>query len=285
MAIFKRYKTRKRRSYWGLVIWILCILLIFIATAVVGYVLGERAEGGENLLPSETGNHSAGITIAPLAERSVHGEYAEPEDVSAFTSEDPLALVSTWLYRDGQSNFKTDTDALLGRSTKELAKLDEFNIEAATSGFFEVTCVYADEKVRDIVETYERSLIREFEKGGPDEIVLVFNDVTIDNYEDILNFAESVNYTKLLCVPYTLLKDDICARFFSQAAEKQLTVALMADDLREKQFTEDIENYAFYFTKYNVRMVLLGIDDYLLDVLQENSILNYQFYSAREEEE
>lgn len=281
MAIFKRYNTRKRRTNWSIVLWILGILTVFAATATVGYILGEKAEGGETLLPSATNSHADGITIAPLAERSVHGEYAEPDDISDFTSDDPLALVSTWLYRNGVSLFATETDRLLGQATDGAATLSEFNIDAATSGFFEVSCVYADDKVRSIIETYERSLIDEF-SSGPDEIVLVFNNITSENYEDILDFAESVNATKLLCVPYTLLKDELCARFFSEAAEKQLTVALMANDLREKQLIEDIENFAFYFTKYNVRLVLLGTDDYLLDILQENNIFNYQFYSPRE---
>ena len=284
MAIFKRYNTRKRRARWGVILWIMSILIIFIATAITGHVLGKKAEGGENLLPSETAPHHGGITIAPLAERSVHGEYAEPADVSEFTSDDPLALVSTWLYKDGAALFATETDKLLGKSTKELASLDEFNIDAATSGLFEVTCVYADAKVRNIIETYERALIDEF-AFGPDEIVLVFNDVSAENYEDILSFAESVNTTKLLCVPYTLLSDELCARFFSEAAEKQFTVALMADDLREKQLKADIGEFDFYFTKYNVRLMLLGIDDYLLDILQQNNIFNYQFYSAREKED
>ncbi len=279
MAIFKRYNTRKKRTHYGLILWILGILAVFIITAIIGYTLGQKAEGGENLLNSEESSPQNGITIAPLAERSVHGEYRAPRDILKFTSADPLAVVSSWLYKDKKAMFKNETDKLLGKDVSSLAGLDNFDTEYATSGFFEISCVYEDEKVRSIIETYERTLISEF-KSGPDEIILVFNNVTEENYKDILNFAKSVPETTLICVPYSLLKDELCARFFSEAAENRLTVTLMVKNLKEKQLRADIENFAFYFTKYNVRLLLSGDDANLLDILSENNILNYQFYSA-----
>ena len=48
-----------------------------------------------------------------------------------------------------------------------------------------------------------------------------------------------------------------------------------------EQLAAAIEDYAFYFTKYNLRLVLEGSEESLLDVLRAKSLQSYQFCSAR----
>lgn len=285
MAIFKRYNTRKRRINRGFILWLAFILAVFIITALIGNYLGNKAKDKEIFSVSTEVTAKDGLTASPIADGSIHGEYAEPEDIAKFKSDDPSAVVGTWLYNGGKSAFKTETDTLLGNGDSKLPSLSVFNTEVGTYGLFEVTAIYADDKVYDVVASYEISLINEFSENGPNELVLVFNEVTEENYGEIIDFAVTHSKNKLICIPYETLREDFCSRLFSSAWDKHVTVALMVKNLKIKQLTEDIETFGFYFTRYNMRLLLPGDKAYLLDTLAENNVLNYQFYSQRETED
>lgn len=282
MAIYKRYNTRKKKLNTRVIVPLLCIVVAFALTVLLGWYLGQKAKGAEPLYTGKVTDEGESGALSPLSEKNIHGEYVLPEELFKYVSPDEDTWASTWLYRDGAATFATDTDTKLGRDTSKLPKLDSFAIESGTIGLFEVTCVYADEQVKSIVSEYERSLIGEFMSSGLDEVVLVFNDVTEDNYKDALDFAEGLSFAKVVCVPYEMLS---CQEFFSAAADKGMTLALMAENVRDSKLESDIETYAFYFTKYNLRLVLSGDDSELIDILGEHTLLNYQFSSPSEKEE
>lgn len=282
MAIYKRYNIRKKKLNSRVVVPVLCIVVAFALTVLLGGYLGQKAKGSEPLYTGKVTDDGESGELSPLSEKNIHGVYVLPEELSEFVSHDEDTWASTWLYRGGAAAFATDTDAKLGRDTSELPQLSSFGIESGTIGLFEVTCLYSDEQVKSIVSEYERSLIGEFMSSGLDEVVLVFNDVTEDNYKDALEFADGLNYAKVICVPYEMLS---CQEFFSAAADKGLTLALMVENVRASKLESDIETYAFYFTKYNLRLVLSSDDSELVDVLGEHTLLNYQFSSPSEKEE
>lgn len=284
MAIYKRYNTRKKKIRWGVILWVLLLLAVFSMTVAFGHYLGKKAEGGESLLPSVTNSPGDNETIAPLAERILRGEYVEPAALAAFTTEDPFTYASTWIYRDGAATFATETDRLLGRDVSSLPALSAFSISAGTTALFEVQSVYADEQIREVITSYETALLTEFAAAGPSEIVLVFDTLNTECKDRIFAFTKAQSGA-LLCVPYSILESEDCARFFSEARDMGLSVALRVQDLSPEQLLADIEDYAFYFTRYELRLVLAGSDEALVDVLREKNILNYQFMSPRMAEE
>ncbi len=280
MAIYKRYNARKKKIRPGIILWVLFIVAVFAATVALGHYLGEKAKGGENLLPSVTGYLGDNETITPLAERILRGEYVEPSALAAFTTDDPFTYASTWLYKGSAAGFATETDRKLGRDVSALPPLSAFSIEAGTTGLFEVQSVYADAQVREVIAAYEAALLAEFAAAQPSEIVLVFDRLDAECYDRVLAYAKSVGGT-VLCVPYSILFSEDCARFFSEAGGAGLSIALRVTDRTPEQLAADIEDYAFYFTRYEPRLILSGSDASLLDVLREKNALNYQFCSPR----
>ena len=281
MAIYKRYNTRKKKIRWGWILWALLILGVFAATVVLGHYLGEKAAGGESLLPTASGSPGDNETITPLAERIMRGEYVEPTALAAFTTDDPFTYASTWLYRDGTANFAVETDRKLGRDVSALPALTAFSIDAGTTGLFVVRSVYADEQVREVIAAYEAALLAEFAAAQPSEIVLVFHTLDAAYTQRIFDFAKAHAENAVLCVPYSVLQSEDCARFFAEAADAGLTVALRVGTLTPEQLAADIENFSFYFTRYELRLVLDGSAEALTDVLREKNVLNYQFCSPR----
>lgn len=280
MAIYKRYNARKKKVRWGVILWVLFLLAAFAATVALGHYLGEKAEGGESLLPSVSGNSGAGETITPLAERIMRGEYVEPTALASFATDDPFTYASTWLYRGGTANFATETDRKLGKDVSALPSPTALHIEAGATALFEVQSVYADEQVREVITAYETALLAEFAAAEPSEIVLVFDKFDAECRDRVFAYAKAVGGA-VLCVPYSILTSEDCARFFSEAVDAGLTVALRVTDLTPEQLAADIEDYGFYFTRYELRLVLNGSDEQLLDVLREKNVLNYQFCSPR----
>ena len=281
MAIYKRYNTRKKRFSIGWLVWGLFLAAVFCAAVLLGWHLGEKAAGGEDLLPSVSGGVGDSETITPLAERILRGEYVEPHELKSFTTEAPFTYASTWLYREGSACFATETDRKLGRDVSALPALSTFAIEAGTTALFSVKSVYADAQIRPILHAYETSLLAEFAAAGPSEIVLVFDRLDAECRQDIFAFATGALENAVLCVPYSVLESEDHARFFAEAAEAGLTVALLAEGLSAEQLAADIEHFSFYFTRYELRLVLDGKDAALLSTLRENNVLNYQFCSPR----
>ncbi|MBQ8836242.1 MAG: hypothetical protein IJ002_01880 [Clostridia bacterium] len=274
MAIYKRYNTRRKKVSARVVVPLVCIAIVFALTVWLGAYLGNKASGGEPLYTGKATDDGESGVLAPLSEKSIHGEYVLPDDLAEYVAPDEDTWASTWLYANGEACFATDTDAMLGRDTHGLPTLASFDIDCGTTGLFEVTCVFADDLVKDIITEYERALICEFLASGLDEAVLVFEDVTEENYKDALDFAENISGAAVVCVPYEMLRSQ---EFFSAAAEKGLTLALMADGVKAAELESDIETYAFYFTKYNLRIVLSNNDTELAEILSANTLLNYQF--------
>ena len=283
MAIYKRYNTRKKRLNRGLLIWCLCILAVFAVTAIIGYTLGQRAEGVEGHLPAESIRPTDAETIAPLTERVMRAEYVEPSKLSAFRNDDPFVYASTWIYRNGEATFATAVGAGLGKDVKKLPSADAFNIEAGTSGLFEVRSVYADENVREILSAYEKALLAEYAASGLSEIVLVFSRMDASCMDAAFALADTLPHGAVLCVPYALLKDAFAARFFSEATTRGYTLALQADTTTAETFATDMEDYAFSFTRYQLRLVLTGEQAALLDAMREKNLLSYQFTSPKKD--
>ncbi len=279
MSVYKRYNTRRKRIPKGFFIAATIVIAVFALTALLGHHLAQKAADGEVLYTGTLGVGEGGSNLAPLLEKSLHGEYVAPKDIAKFTTEDDNVWASTWIYKDGKATFATATDKLLGNEPK-LPDVSTLNIEAGSIGLFEVKSIYADEQVKGILTEYELSLLGEFAAAGLDEVVLVFNDVTEENADAVFEFAEKFTGAKVLCVPYSMLGNDA---FFSEAASKQLSLAVKADGVSPQKLEEDINTYAFYFTRYNLRLVLDGKDSALIDVLAKNTLLNYQFTSPKEE--
>ena len=253
MAIYKRYNTRRKKLDARIVFPVVIVLAVFALTVLLGLYLGNKARGGETLYTGELDAVHNGDVLAPLSEKSVCGEYVEPEKLAKFSAENEEIWASTWLYKGGKALFATNTARKLGEDTKGLPQTKSFDIDAGTLGLFEVSGIYSDEEVKGIISEYERALLLEFSESGLDEAVLVFKEVTSENYKSALEFASSVKGAKVVCVPYAMLESQ---EFFSAAAERGLPVALLADGVKAEQLESDIEKYAFYFTKYNIRLVL-----------------------------
>ncbi len=278
MSVYKRYNTRRKKLPRGAIIAVLAIATVFALTAALGNHLANKAAGGEALYTG-TEQHSSSNNLAPLMEKSLCGEYVAPEDIASFVSANDDEWASTWIYKDGAPTFATETDKLLGNEvSKKLPKVTSFEKTDRTIGLFKVSAVYADEKVKNIVTEYEFALLNEFKDAGLDEVVFVFDEVSDENLNEIFDFVDKFDGAKVLCVPYSTLGNDV---FFSSAAAKQLSVALLANGVSKKKLTDDIDTYAFYFTRYNLRLVLDGKDSTLVDILSENALLNYQFSSPK----
>ncbi|MBE6678904.1 MAG: hypothetical protein E7598_00100 [Ruminococcaceae bacterium] len=280
MSIYKRYNTRRKKVPRGLILCILAVLVAFALTAMLGHHLAQKAAGGEALYTGTSPLGNGGTNLAPLSEKSILGQYVEPKDIANFTTDNTDVCASVWLYKDGKSTFATEADELLGKEQTKLPDAASLDIKAKTIGLFEVSSIYADEKVKSIVTEYELSLLKEFANAGLDETVLVFNEVNEENFDEIFAFAEKANGAKVVCVPYSTLEN---SAFFSEAASKQLPLAIKADTVTKEKLEEDINTYSFYFTRYNLRLVLEGNDKDLLDVLAQNTLLNYQFASPIKE--
>ncbi len=280
MSVYKRYNTRRKRVPKGLIFCVCAVLVSFALTAVLGNHLAKKAEGGEALYTGTSPAGNGGSNLAPLSEKSIIGEYTQPKDISKFKADNEDVCASTWIYKDGKATFSTEADKLLGKEAK-LPDISTLDIEAKTIGLFEVSSVYADDKIKNIITEYELSLLEEFSASGLDETVLVFNEVNDKNREEIFDFAEKFKGAKIICVPYSTLGNDV---FFAEAASRQLPLAITADGVSEQKLSEDIDTYAFYFTRYNLRMVLDGKDSSLVDVLSQNALLNYQFSSPEKED-
>lgn len=283
MPIYKRYNTRKRHIPRAVWVSAAVILTVFLLTVILGYSLGKRAEGAESHLPTETGTPTHSDTIDPLVERVMRAEYVAPEKIAKFQSDDPFVYASTWIYRDGSAAFATEVERALGKDVKKLPSTDSFAIEAGTSGMFAVRSLYAEENVREILLAYERALLAEYAASPLRELVLVFERMDLSLMEDAFALADTLPQKPVLCLPYAFLGEELAPRFFTEATERGYTLALMANKQTRKTFAEDIEDYAFFFTRYQLRLLLEGKDASLLDIMHEKNLLSYQFISPREE--
>lgn len=281
MAVYKRVNTRRRRTVRNVLLWFAAILLIFGATVAFGAYLGRRAATAPAPHEHGTASDLSGETVAPIAEHIIHGEYIEPTALSTFDGGGDLyAHASLWLYKDGKASFATETDKKLGRGTSTLPSLSLLSA-ANTAGLFEVRSVYADAQVREVLLAYENALLDEFYASGVGEVTLVFSRLDEDCYVDVLEMAAARHGAVTLCVPISVLGSDICAKFFTAVSENGYTVSLLAGGIGKEALAACIEDYAFYFTKYSLRLVLEGKEAPLLDVLREKSLSSYQFCSAR----
>lgn len=281
MAVYKRVNTRRRRTVRNVLLWLAAILLIFGATVAFGAYLGRRAATAP--APHEVGAASdlAGETAAPIAEHIVHGEYTEPAALTAFDDGgDPYAHASLWLYKDGKSAFATETDKKLGQDVSALPALSLLSA-ANTAGLFEVRSIYADAQVREVLYAYENALLDEFYASGVGEVTLAFSRLDADCLAEVLDMAAARRGAVTLCVPISVLGSDVCAQFFTAVTENGYTVSLRAGGIGADALAQCVEDYAFYFTKYSLRLVLEGSEEALLDILREKTLLSYQFCSVR----
>ena len=281
MAVYKRYDSAKRRSKIKFVLWLCAVCAIFGATVLFGAYLNRHAADAPPAHSFSPTENAAGEVAAPIAEHIVHGEYVEPTSLAAFTGgDDPYAHASVWLYRDGKPTFAAETDQKLGRDTSALPKMTALAAGNIT-GLFEVRSVYADPQIAEVLYAYECALLREYAAAGIGEITLLFDRLDADCLDGVLRLATACPGAACLCVPFDTLQSDVCTDFFTAAGEKGWSVALRADGIRGEQLAESIEDYAFYYTKYSLRLVLEGSEEALLDVLREKSLQSYQFCSAR----
>lgn len=284
MAVYKRYDQRRRRAVRNFLIWLATILVIFGATALLGAYLGRRAQTAPPAHNRLGTSDLASEVASPIAEHIVHGEYVAPAALPTFDGgDDPYAHASVWLYRLGAPTFATETDAKLGRDTADLpdtASLPAGNI----SGLFEVRSIYADPQIREVLFAYECALLGEYASAGIGEITLVFERLDADCLADAIALAEACPATVALCVPFRTPESAVCTDFFTAASAHGWSVGLRAGGIDADTLAAYIEDYAFYFTKYNLRLVLEGNEEALLDVLRAKSLQSYQFCSARADE-
>lgn len=281
MAVYKRYDQRRRRAIRNFCIWLCAVLTVFALTVLLGAYLGRHADTVSSVHSVSPSEDLSGETIQPIAEHIVHGEFVEPTALAAFTGgDDPYAHASVWLYKDGAPTFATETDAKLGRDT---AALPAVSVLAAgnITGLFEVRSIYADAQIRDVRYAYEAALLKEYAASGIGEITLVFDRLDADCLDDVVRLAADCPGAVALCVPFDTLSSDICTDFFTAARRGGWSVALRAGGISGEKLAESIEDYAFYFTKYSLRLVLEGSEENLLDVLRAKSLQSYQFCSAR----
>lgn len=283
MAIYKRYNTRRRHVPRAVWVSAGIVLVVFLLTAAVGYALGERAKGAQSYLPEGAPPVVGGDTIEPLVERVMRAEYAAPEKIASFQNENPFVYASTWIYKDGSATFATEVDRALGKDVKKLPGTEAFAIEAGTSGMFAVRSLYAEAHVREILSAYETALLAEFAASPLRETVLVFERMDLSLMEGAFALAATLPQKPVLCLPYAFLGDELAPRFFTEATERGYTLALMADATTQRTFAADIEDYAFFFTRYQLRLLLEGKDASLLDIMQRKNLLSYQFVSPRGE--
>ncbi len=278
MAIYKRYNTRKKKINYPLIIWACCILLVFAVTVAVGAYLGKAAEGGVSYVTGDASSEGDGETLASVIPHIMQAVYVEPDKLADFTAEDTTLYASTWIFRDGESCFATEVEKALGKDTKKKPLLGSLAISSPVSGMFEVGSLYSAENVRGILAEYEKAVLSELSASGPDEVVLVFNELTEENYSDVISLAGEL-CGGVISVPYEALYEGFFVRFLSLASENGFTTALMADRVSPEQLATDIEDYAVYFTRDFMRLMISGKDAALADVLREKNVLNYQFYS------
>lgn len=285
MAIYKRYNGRRRRANKGFILWLCCILTVFLLTAIVGFFLGRKAKNVTiETLPIGTEN-VGGDSLTPMAEQKFHGLYVAPEKLTEFTSDDPNAYASVWLYRNGEAQFATEVDAKLGKAAKSLPAAEFSANGGQVSGIFEVTYLYADPQIREVTTAYEQALLAEFAAKAPAEIVLVFRDAAPEHLGEMLALAKSLPVRVALCVPYSVLRDGTATRFFIEAENADCPAALLAEGVKATGLREDVTEFGFYFTRYRVRLLLTEAQAELAEVLAEESADCWQFLSQNETEE
>ncbi len=278
MAIYKRYNTRRKKINLGIIIWAVAMVCVLALTALLGAYLGRRAEGSESYLGVDGSFGDRSETLASVIPHVMQAVYVAPNDLAGFTSEDASLYASTWLYRDGEVCFASEVANALGADTSDKPSRDAFGVSVPVSGMFEVGSVYASDAVRGVLFEYEKALLGELAKSGPDETVLVYRDLNEENLTAVADNAAALG-GGVIAVPYGALYESYFARFLGAATEKGFTLALMADGVSAEQLANDIEDYAVYFTRDFMRLMLDGDDAELLTVLREKNILNYQFYS------
>ena len=278
MAVYRRYNTRRKKINYPLIIWAASIITVLIITAVIGNALGNRAADKEDYYMGEDQHGGNSETLASVIPHIMQALYVEPKNLASFKTEDPSLYASTWLYKDGGACFASEVAQKLGENVSKLPKLDASLVSAPVSGMFEVASVYTDENVKNIIFEYEKALISEFTAYGPDEIVLVYNTLTLENIDSIISNAKALSGA-VISVPYTALYEDFFVKFLSAASENGFTVALKVEKLKSDDLKRDIDDYAVYFTRDFLRLMLPGSAAGLTDVLREKSLLNYQFYS------
>lgn len=274
MPVYKQYRTRQKKHSRPLIVWMICILLAFGATVLLGAYLGKRAAELPEVTAAETTDPSS-ETADHIVQQTMRGVYFEPSALSGAVTA-PEETASVWLYLDGKSMFASEFVRKLGQDVSALPALSGA-VLPNTSGLFEVRSVTADAQIRETVRTYELSLLREYAQSGIGEIVLVF-----DSYADpaaVFDFAKDAGCS-VICLPYTVLEDPSCARLFSEADGRGLSVALRTNGVSASRLDADVARYAFYFTRYNLRLILAGTETELLAVLESNALCNYQFSSA-----
>ncbi|MBR5538626.1 MAG: hypothetical protein IKU61_01875 [Clostridia bacterium] len=278
MAIYKRYNTRRKKINYPLIIWACAILLIFTATVILGLFLGAKADGGEPYITGDIHGEGESDTLESVIPNVMQAVYVEPSALEKFTAEDASVYASTWIFRDGESCFATEVDKALGNSTDKKPSLESFAISHPVSGMFEVSSIYAEENVRDVLSAYEKAVLEEISQNGPDETVLVYSSLSEENSDIIIAHSKYIG-GNVIAVPYEALYSDYFVKFLSSVKNAGFTLALMADKLTAEKLAADIEDYAVYFTRDFIRIMLSGKDTSLPDVLKEKNILNYQFYS------
>ena len=281
MPMYKTYaRRRKNGGRRALLIWLGCILAVFAATVALGAYLGSRVPPAESYTPPVLADQALENTFADLAKLQIHGKYFEPDEPFVLDTDDPYAAISFWIFRDGAPTFALQTDRLLGRSVKGLADPAKLKSGVSTSGLFEIGSLYAPGEVKPVYAAYEDAVLKEYTRTALGEIVLVFSDVRREDIGEMFTLAASLSARVTVCVPYSILQSDIRDAFFTAA--DGFNVALYARGVTPKTLSEDIDTYAFYFTKYNLRLLLSAKDAALTEVLEEAGLLNYQFVSAAE---
>lgn len=275
MAMYKTYARRRESGKRLLWICLGCILAAFLFAVALGAYLGGKVAPAAPYVPPELSDEELRSGFTDRLELRIHGKYFDPGEKFVLADDDPYAAASFWIYRDGAPTFALETDRLLGRQTEGLADKGKLKSDISTSGLFEVGSLYAPDAVRPVYAAYENAVLSEYARTALGEIVLVFREVRPGDIDEMFALAASLPCRVTVCVPYSILESDLCTAFFTAA--DGFGTALYAEGVKPKKLAEDLNTYAFYFTKFDLRFLLTAADAPLTETLTAAGLLNYQF--------
>ena len=138
---------------------------------------------------------------------------------------------------------------------------------------------------------YEAALVSELCSDGVDDVMVYAPDVTSENYEELIRFAQSVKQTNSDAKIGISVKPDIyshqnAAVMIDALFEAFDIVGIDLSDLEEKDIDKSVEaalaSNLYYILRYNARVILPSVQDTelaqkLTDALTSSNVQNYQY--------
>lgn len=200
---FKRFSRRAAGNAnttrtWAIVLSVAAFLILcLVISVVVGLLLGGRADryAEEQKPPAVYEKYS--YDDGEKTVRSVEAyHFVMGADADNYAAQDIADFSFALRHADGSFDYATEIGDTLGiDAAKSDITLDQrvdeiHNAGGYACGYFYVSSLSCDdEKVRDVLISYELALIAEAAEYGVDDILLVGIDVTEDNVADVEKFV------------------------------------------------------------------------------------------------